>query len=224
MTIDQPFQYRPNTWDFDIAKSLILHDEYQIQDLDLSNRKVCDIGLHCGFFSYMCHKLGASEILSFEPSKDNFNLAVHNLYEIAGLQNKVTILNAAVWSHTTKLNLYTNDTNTGAYRIHDKGEEVAAIGIDEVLDMMDEIYILKIDAEHSEKVIIPACTKFNKVTYLIGEYHCLTEAMICDLVKPYFDYCFAKDLVKDIGIFWAWRAGTQPPMNKSFMESLKNVQ
>lgn len=204
-------QFRDGTWDLGIFLSVASNSEYSLS-LDLTGKTVIDGGAHLGSASFLFNALGAQEVLAFEPNPSSFQLYVHNIYEQLKLHNCV-VIEAALWSETTTLSFHIEQNNTGASCIHDTGTiKVPAIAIDDAIAMCKQMpYLIKLDIEGAERQVIPACSKWSQIPYLIGEYHCLTQEMVKEMLSPYYSNIHFKELVKDIGLFYCWRDGYDKP-------------
>jgi len=174
-------ELRADTWDHAIYEN-ITGGEYG--PIDFHGKMVIDIGAHTGAFSLLAASLGARRVLAFEASDDNFSYLVRNC---SGLPN-VECTRAAVWASGT------NDTsltwsppclaeNTGGGTVLDcvqvaglaistRGQErVPVISLDAVIDAVETIDLLKIDAEGSEYPILFGSRKLDRVREIVGEYH-----------------------------------------------------
>ena len=182
--IPPSFQFRPNTCDENVFRSVVLNNEYRLPDRFGPSDLILDIGGHIGSFVHACEQRGAGTIVTFEPDPENFrrlceNLRLHFYDEpLAGVEtwfrhdDAVLILacRAAVTDHAGTVRftgpLYdTNagEVNTGGGSVSQEGGlEVAAVDftslMSEVLSRFrpidSKITLLKLDCEGSEWAIL----------------------------------------------------------------------
>jgi FkbM family methyltransferase len=136
---------------------------------------VIDIGAQVGVVSaYLGKKYPFLEIYAFEPVKENYDRLVRNL-EANGVQN-VTPLNMAVTSDGRDVVMDGSlDMNSGSMTIYGKGKAtIKSMTLDDIMRMfhIDNIRLLKIDAEGSEYEILEASEHLlDKVVAIRGEIH-----------------------------------------------------
>lgn len=140
---------------------------------------IVDIGANIGQFStFSAHYLGASNIISFEPIKECFNILKMN--------NKFTSINIAIGAENGQKEIFIDDRDIFASLVKPEkasprsisSQMVSVLRIDEVKEIFDLEYIdlLKIDTEGYEFTIIknsPLCIKKSK--YILIE---------CSLNRP----------------------------------------
>ena len=164
-----PKQFRKGTVDLTVWKRIQSGDEYG--EINFSKlRTVVDVGAHIGSFSFLAATSGVEQVLAFEPNPESHALAEANL---AGLEN-VQLHNAGVLDRSgiVKSVPHANPLNTGgATVVWTARTGVRCFSIDEVVDMLGEIDLLKLDCEGSEFAILRGCTKLDAVRGIVGEYH-----------------------------------------------------
>lgn len=172
---------RPDTWDHAIYEHTV-GGEYGT--VDFQDKVVADIGAHIGSFSLLAATHGARQVLAFEAGSENFDYLTRN----CSSWPSVECTRAAVWaSGTTDTALSWRPPsmaeNTGGgsvldcaqiagFAISDQGQEqVPVIGLDNIIDSVGSIDLLKIDAEGSEYPILFGSQKLDHVGEIVGEYH-----------------------------------------------------
>lgn len=179
-------EFRQNTVDkkvFDtIQQEYFLPSNFSEEDI------VIDIGCHIGSFSYICAKKNVGKILSFEPFRENYELAKKNLSEFSNVE----VFHKAVWRSDKKENVFYTyskeiDNTGGGHCIfkdpviqrgakHDKNhviEEIETVSLDEIVSE-HKIRLLKIDCEFSEYAILLTSKSLGNIQEIVGEYHQMT--------------------------------------------------
>jgi beta-1,4-mannosyl-glycoprotein beta-1,4-N-acetylglucosaminyltransferase len=64
-----------------VYEEVIQWNSYNVNDPDVRNKNVLDLGGNVGAFAFVCLSLGARNIVSFEPHPDNFSLLTSNFEE-----------------------------------------------------------------------------------------------------------------------------------------------
>jgi FkbM family methyltransferase len=168
---------RPNSWDLDIAKMVMLSNEYRLPDAFHPTDNIIDIGAHIGSFSLACAIRGAKKIIGFEPEASNARLARANTEGFT-----IEIREQAVWrSDFDRAELrHTGPTvdqesgmlNTGGGNVFFDGYiPVDSVTLDSVIKELGKVRLLKVDCESSEWPILLTSKELDKVQEIIGEYH-----------------------------------------------------
>ena len=172
------FIFERMTMDEIIFNNVYIKNDYQIKNLK-STDVVIDIGAHRGSFSKLCLDLGCKNVVSFEPEKENYNLLQKNLESYSGVRT----FNMAVYGHNAnEVDLYSYPTkwNTGMntlYNIKQEGyknysiQKVRCISLDDILNQLERVRLIKIDTEGSEFEIIMNSKLLHKVNEIVGEFH-----------------------------------------------------
>ena len=179
---------RPESWDYGIARSVMLDNEYQLPDSFCADDLIIDIGAHIGAFACACLQRGAGKVIAFEPEPDNFALATSNL-AIHGDQCELHA--EAVWRSdgdefmTLQLRRARHPLNTGGHDVLGddtatwEGLEVPGVALDTVLARLDgPVRLLKIDTEGAEYPVLLTATRLAQVMAIAGEYHRLGPASV----------------------------------------------
>jgi FkbM family methyltransferase len=144
-------------------------NEYEIESFG-DDDIVIDIGSHKGFFAKLCMDKGCKQIHCFEPEPENFNQLVENLKDYKYFQ----AYNLAVSDRSGKRILHrVLGHNTGLHSFYSEGPGIESntVSLDDILDHIQKVSLLKIDAEGAEYEIIMNSKKLNKIKNIVGEYH-----------------------------------------------------
>lgn len=164
---------RENTSDSFIMEE-VLGGEYRKLNI-LPTDIVADIGLNIGVFSIWALQKGARKIHSYEPDKENFELARHNL-EINGLAERVQFNNLAVTGtdDTQRQFSVNHHKNKGLHSLLSiRGRDtviVNCININEIISSIQPT-VMKLDIEGGEYECLLSVKDFGSVQELILEFH-----------------------------------------------------
>lgn len=209
-------------WDEAIFNTVVYLNEYGLLLLD--NAVILDIGAHIGSFAYMAQKLGASRIYCYEASPDNFELLKENTFDFS----QIEIHNRAVWRSDEVVDKIffqraSNSAMTGSGGVMcTEGIPVPAVRFDEILNIIGNVDLLKLDAEGSEFPILFTSQRLNQINEIVGEYHEIYNipqplkiegqheftgsALVQHLQKSGFNVEF-EHVEENLGKFHAWRPG-----------------
>lgn len=158
---DRGFIYNPNEiqmFDHNAMKltdemtynGIFVENEYGIDNNELKNKTVVDIGANNGLFTLRAIEAGAKQVHSYEPQGQSFNNLVNNTKQFNNVHhfkeavfdssiNEITISNVGVLA-----NVFEGDPNTS--------ETVKCISLQDVVNRCgdEQDLVLKIDAEGSE--------------------------------------------------------------------------
>lgn len=168
--------FRDGTVDADCWRSIVDGNEYNLPDTIPEDWFVVDIGTHVGSFAQACWNRGARNILSYEASWENYEVAAQNVGHLEG----VTLVNHAVgrsdklFEPTVRFGGYVpffdGRTNTGGGDVFSRdGEKVPCVRFDDIMPSL-QIDLLKIDCEGSEWPILYT-SDLSRVHRIVGEYH-----------------------------------------------------
>lgn len=160
------FNIRPNSWDINVVKSVASGREYGIKPK--KDDVVVDIGGHIGSYSIMAGLNGA-KVYVFEPTKENFDVLVENI-KLNGLEDNVKAFNKAVVGVDRPFKIKFNRKNTGSSIENEDGYEVDTITFDEVMEMVGDVDILKMDCEGTEHEY-PIKKWADKIKTILAEIH-----------------------------------------------------
>jgi FkbM family methyltransferase len=230
---------RPESWDYGIARSILLDNEYRLPERFSADDLILDIGAHVGAFAYACLQRGAGRVMAFEPDPDNARLAAANLAPYA---DRCELQSTAVWrsdraADSLCLRRARHCLNTGGHDVlSDRGDglRIEAIALDAVLSRLQgTVRLLKIDCEGAEYPILLTATRLDRVEAIAGEFHLfgpmsehgeVTERMRVDGVERYDAETLAAHLhaqgfrveivqqgAADHGLFFAQRPRSELP-------------
>ena len=155
------------------------------------NDIVIDIGAHVGYFTiYAAKKAKNGKILSFEPSKESFNVLKNNL-KINNIQN-VDVENIGVRSKSGASILYVDKNNEIGNSMFSNDENlikenVQVTSVPEIIKKykIESIDLLKLDCEGAEYEIILELpiTILNKIKRISMEVHKIDNFDINDIEK-----------------------------------------
>lgn len=186
---------REGTNDWNTLFSCIAEDEYRIADLD-SNKDdfvSIDIGAHAGGCSLALLSRGFN-VIAVEPLPENAELIMKNV-KANGWENNFTLHNKAIHKESGKqitLRYGNEDTEAGAHHkfigntidssewqdnLWTKGKEikVETISLDDVLEEVNKVNLLKIDCEGAEWSAFSGAsdTTLQKIKSIVAELHAL---------------------------------------------------
>jgi FkbM family methyltransferase len=176
---DSLLSLRPESWDWGIARSVALDNEYRLPDRFDKHDIILDIGAHIGAFSLACLRRGAGRVIAFEPDSENAALAAKNL---AAYGDRFQLHVAAIWRSDQDINRLRlrqarHPLNTGGHDVLSDDEQealpsVTAISLDKVLAALpSSARLMKIDCEGAEYPILLTATRLHRVTEIVGEFH-----------------------------------------------------
>jgi FkbM family methyltransferase len=182
---------------------VVLWDEYRVCGRRFEpDDVVIDVGAHVGVFTALCHRLGSRAIHAFEP--DPLNYA--RLVATVGALDGVTLDSRAVFRSDLpgqSVQLAISGAlldNTGAsnvifggrpFDVHaqslgdasaDEPWMATAVPLDEVLERVGRVRLLKLDCEGSEFPILLTSRRLDLVDEIVGEYHVVSTGPAATLV------------------------------------------
>lgn len=166
---------RKGTMDEATIKEIFKKREYKKLNFT-PNDVVLDLGMNIGMFSIYALNKGVKKIYSFEPSKDNFQLAKENI-KLNNIKDRRYVLSnkAVVGNGDKKRCFYENlATNKGAHSlIETKGRNNIVVGCVNINDVVKKINptIIKMDIEGAEYECLKELKIWNGVNQLILEFH-----------------------------------------------------
>ena len=166
---------RDKSDDRSIWTSVVNDDEYRIGSLAPEDI-VLDIGMHTGSFCARAYLAGSRRIYGFEVDEDNFRLAQANVGAFAQLHNYAVVRSD---ERKTDIVYYTghvlmeHELNTGVGTVFGSaGRCVDRIAFDDILMQIgDEVRLVKMDCEGSEWPILMTATRLHRVHEIVGEWH-----------------------------------------------------
>ncbi|NCN42369.1 FkbM family methyltransferase [bacterium] len=166
---------RQNTCDPDIWRDVVDKNEYKIPTTLSPDTVVLDIGLHIGSFAHLVLSRGAGHVEGYEPVRESFDLAVHNLTPFS---DKFTGFNFGVWRSDRKqsklgLAVPATDFDTSSYSLISGNSDtfLPVVPLDPILVRLEHVHILKMDCEGSEFPILLTSKELGRVDRIYLEYH-----------------------------------------------------
>ncbi len=158
--VAKPLLIRGNSSDFDVFRQIFIEEEYAcLNDLP-DTGLIIDAGANVGYSSiYFLSRYPHCQIVAVEPDSENFTTLKRNLAPYA---DKVELLNAGVWSHSTQLVLEQAPYRDGREWTrqvreckNDEAAEINAVDVGAILTASghDRVALLKMDIEGAEAVV-----------------------------------------------------------------------
>ena len=164
---------RPKTTDPHAFRQVFIHGDYDFP-INFKPKTIVDAGAHVGYASvYFLHRFPTAKIFAIEPEKANAEIYKSNLMNY----ENVTLFQGALWGSSTTLNIKNPEANTWSFRMQEssptsKTEGINSITIQDILEQIDFIDILKLDIEGAEYNLFNCETPWlDKVKMLVIELH-----------------------------------------------------
>lgn len=165
---------RPGTSDSFVVKEVFSgeYNKLNIQPTDT----VLDFGLNIGMFTIFALKKGAKAVVSFEPDKDNFELAAQNVVLNFPDSDRYSLYNFAVVGNydTTREFSINMKKNKGAHSLVKKrGRDTVTVSCMNINDIIshNKPTIIKMDIEGGELECLPAVQDWSGINQFIMEFH-----------------------------------------------------
>ncbi len=174
------FRFRPGSHDWQIFNAIVFGNEYALPPAFGPEDVILDVGMHIGAFSVAALLRGAGSVYGFEPEKENFEIACHNLRPFTG---RVYPRNLAVWrSDRTGDRLFhegstaAENTAGGSVLWAASGQELDVAAFDDLVRETTEggrrrIRMVKVDCEGSEFPVLLTSRTLHLIDEIRGEYH-----------------------------------------------------
>jgi len=129
-----------------VYDELFTWNVYQANKDEYKNANILDIGGHYGLYTYLCHTLGAKNIVAVEANPYNYLHFIKNTLDIPN----VKVINAAVSNESGKI--VTIDNNSEKSTVGKGDINVATVTLKDVVQIFpeNEDIILKMDIEGAE--------------------------------------------------------------------------
>jgi FkbM family methyltransferase len=161
---------------FTLSRELVLDRIYERGGVTFSPGlgTVIDAGSHAGIFSLMVSQW-AERVVAIEASQVNFDLLKLNVD-----RNHITNIDPrhrALWSKSGEMLDLESAGHTGGGRVNDesrsdeRGNAVESISLDDLINELGPIDLLKIDVEGAEYETFRACTQLSSISTIVGEMH-----------------------------------------------------
>lgn len=137
---------------------------------------VIDFGLNIGMFTCFALTKGAKEVWSFEPEKENFDLASRNVAVNGFDSSRYKLFNAAVVGNADTQRYFSINTkrNKGAHSlVAKKGRDHVVVDCMNINDIFEAANptIVKMDIEGGEYECLPAIKSWSGIREFIMEFH-----------------------------------------------------
>ncbi|MRX45671.1 FkbM family methyltransferase [Pedobacter puniceum] len=171
-----PIWMRCGTSDYACFHLIFIQEEFHAihQLIDKTVDKMIDCGTNVGYtIRYLIEKHHHMSFIGIEPDESNYLMALKNL---AYYKEQVEILNMAIWSKNTNVQVVPGNYGDGgkwALQVLecslDKGIE--AISLNDIIEPQYR-YFLKMDIEGTEKIVLNENLNWTKsVSFLCVELH-----------------------------------------------------
>jgi FkbM family methyltransferase len=172
---ETPGDLKDNITDRIVIREIFEENVYQMEAKDVEGGIVLDIGANVGMFSIYASLLGAKQVISYEPEDDNGEIFKKNI-KANGIEN-IELRQFAVSSKNETIEIY--KSQAASKRIEYVGESncpkqtVKAVSINDILNALEEVAVLKIDCEWAEYGIFETISQENmkKLAYITAEFH-----------------------------------------------------
>ena len=186
----------------------------QVYGYDFDGKTVLDIGSCDGDSTIFFCMLGARRVIALEPSSKSFELTCENV-KLNGLEDRVTVLNAALSCRTGKIRLrkiekspslnaieptdYFRATSQTSHIAFDSYEDVSTMTLADLFDMfhLEELDFLKLDCEGCEYDVIRTAPEnlLRRVQHITMEFHSGIQDLPTLLARSGFLVTFQPNVV-----------------------------
>lgn len=161
---------RQNSFDKEIFNQMFIFKQYDFHT-NGPIKTIVDLGGNNGMSAiYFHYTYPEATVYALEPDKNNFAALVK---QTSGI-DKILPLNKAIWKENGVINLDSGDSWAVRIDMDGSGNPAEAISMDSLINTYDinQIDILKIDIEGSEKDLFANSTRFLSITKnLVIELH-----------------------------------------------------
>lgn len=178
-------------------------------DIDVSGKEIVDVGASIGDSSIYFALKGARKVIAIEPLPSVYEELVYNV-KLNHLEDKIVTINAGLSDKPGKIKVPAKMDlhDTPAYSLRNEGEaEIPLITMSDILKLLNEPYLLKMDCEGCEDIVIRNdYENVKKFKVLVFEYQfpkkrkeikkILEKDYICKIREGvYADmfYCYKKE-------------------------------
>lgn len=190
-----PLRIRKGKWDGEILTAELYEDPYRIPK---DAKVVIDIGAHIGGTSVYAASLGA-HVYAYEPSKENYRLLQTNSLAVR-VPGRIDTFNLGIGYPPGKRKLYLSNVNYGGFGLYkqdpDGVEEIEVITLEQALEGIETVDVLKSDCEGAEYEFFGHCDEklFDRIKQISLELHYCTP----EHVNPFLVETFGANYVADL--------------------------
>lgn len=149
-------------------KEIFEDNAYMLNEEEIRNKIVVDLGANIGLFSLRCVELGAKMILAVEAQPTVYSLGlIPNVQQ----HKNIVAINKAVYDEDEKI-VTINNANV-ASEVGKPGEKITTITLETLIKNIPEDIFLKIDIEGSEFEVLRSTLPevLRKASYIVIEIH-----------------------------------------------------
>jgi len=168
--------FNPNCISASLPTGVFIRGEYEISEVlsGLKGREVVDVGANVGDSALYFVLNGARKVIAVEPLPNVAKCAEENV-KLSGATDKVRVLNAALSSGPVSVPCdYDLSSSDGFSTLKGSGPcKVPGVSLDDLLSMIDDPYLLKMDCEGCEAQVIlgPERERLRAFEHIILETH-----------------------------------------------------
>ncbi len=174
--------FNPNCVPAGLPIGVFTEGEYEISEVlsGLRGREVVDVGANVGDSALYFVLNGAKKVIAVEPLPNVAKCAEENV-KLSGATDKVRVLNAALSSGPVSVPCdYDLSSSGGFSTLKGSGPcKVPGVSLDDLLSMVDDPYLLKMDCEGCEAQVIlgPERERLRAFEHIILETHPLNSGV-----------------------------------------------
>jgi len=168
--------FNPNCISASLPTGVFIRGEYEISEVlsGLRGREVVDVGANVGDSALYFVLNGARKVIAVEPLPNVAKCAEENV-RLSGAADKVKVINAALSNEPVSVPC-DYDVSSSAFFSTLRGSgpcKVPGVSLSDLLSMIDDPYLLKMDCEGCEAQVIlgPERERLRAFEYIILETH-----------------------------------------------------
>jgi len=174
--------FNPNCVSASLPTGVFIRGEYEIPEVlsGLKGREAVDVGANIGDSALYFILHGARKVIAVEPLPNVAKCAEENV-RLSGATDKVRVLNAALSSRPVNVPCDYDLSSSGVFStLSSSGPcKVPGVSLDELLSMVNDPYLLKMDCEGCEAQVIlgPEREGLRAFEHIILETHPLNSGV-----------------------------------------------